>query len=510
MSEEQKLRKWVGVGYTAKVVGLGTLALMGGARADTPLGTDLARRDGGGRDNATALHLDQKRLPHLSNQTDLERNLSKVTPELLDHLGKFVKNPEQFIQNARQLEQNFQQREQKREQRKNTRQLMEKAQNNPEVLESLRKLFEEIPGKESSETNHMKRDLGTERLTPEKIDPEIWRNVRKMLSEKTPISDQQNDVARRDLNDNTGTSIVLVHGITSNFWDLWPGGYNSSIGSDCNGYWGNAINYLQAQGYSDIRTIQYYTGDINCNVDLHASAYQSLCDNNKPGNEGTNNENLDHVSCLLAQYLNQNFAGGQNVILVGHSMGGIIIRNTVGLVGQIGGQAGLPNDIGYVTDAVTFNSPHAGVSDAASNPLVCGNCLQITQLTADNPFMIELGNYMQNPQTSAGFTQWTVVGSECDIIVGSSLNPDGAATAIAMQASHAIMYSNQDSATCYNHGGALGDSSTANDATLYYCDTSAPTGNTCRTDYNNAADPNWAETITGAHGLQTLYEAVGR
>jgi hypothetical protein len=301
---------------------------------------------------------------------------------------------------------------------------------------------------------------------------------------------------------------VLVHGVTGNFWDLWPGGYNSSLGSNCTDYWGDAISYLNKQGYSDIRTVQYYTGDTNCDVDLHASAYQNLCDNSAPGNEGTNNEDLDHVSCLLAQYLNQNFAGGQNVILVGHSMGGIIVRNTVGYVGQIGGQAGLPNDIGYVTDAVTFNSPHAGVTDAAGWFKTCGGCQQITQLTADDPFMTTLGNYMQNPQTSAGFTQWTVVGSECDIIVGGA--PGGAATEIAMQASHAIMYSKSDSATCYSHTGALGDSSTANDAWLYSCDTNNPTGSPCGTDYQDLTN-GWIQEInTGPHGLQALYEAVGQ
>ncbi len=54
MSEEQKLRKWVGVGYATKVAGLGVLALIGGARADTPPGTALALGSDGG--NATALH----------------------------------------------------------------------------------------------------------------------------------------------------------------------------------------------------------------------------------------------------------------------------------------------------------------------------------------------------------------------------------------------------------------------------------------------------------------------
>jgi triacylglycerol esterase/lipase EstA (alpha/beta hydrolase family) len=337
-----------------------------------------------------------------------------------------------------------------------------------------------------------------------------------MLTEKMPISDQQSNMARRELNDNTGTPIVLVHGITgwANGSGLGPWAYNSSAGSNCDtNYWGTTISYLNNQGYSDIRTVQYYTGDTNCDVNLHDPKIldQSLCDNFSPGNEGTNNEDLNHVSCLLAQYLNQNFAGGQNVILVGHSMGGIIIRNTMYLAETQGGQQGMPSDIGYVTDAVTFNTPHAGVSATVEGgPLVCGYCTQITQLTSVNSFMEELTANAQNPQTSAGFTQWTVVGSECDQVVNEPGNPDGAAGAVAMQASHAIMYSQSDSATCYSHTSALGDSSTANDAWLYSCDTNDPTGNPCGTDYQDLAN-NWIQEInTGAHGLQTLYEAVGR
>ncbi len=299
---------------------------------------------------------------------------------------------------------------------------------------------------------------------------------------------------------------MLVHGITGPDFPGMSNGVDCGGNSEGGGYWGDAINYLSNQGYAEILTVQYYAGDTNCDVNLHTGAYQSYCDSWVPGNEGTNNEDLNHVSCLLANYLNLNFAGGKPVILVGHSMGGIIVRNAVSLVDNFGGQSGIPNDIGDVTDAVTFNSPHSGVNDIGN--WACGGCTQVTQLTADDPFMIALGNTGQNPQTSAGFTQWTVVGSECDPYVGSSVNPDGAATAIAMQASHAIMYSNQDSTTCYSHTSALGDSSTANDAAFYYCDTNDPTGNACGINYEGGT--NWQFTTGGPHGLQLLYDAVGQ
>jgi len=171
----------------------------------------------------------------------------------------------------------------------------------------------------------------------------------------------------------------------------------------------------------------------------------------------------------------------------------------------------MPSDIGYVTDAVTFNTPHAGVGPGLSGWLTCGGCTQIDQLTVGSTLMSDLSGSGQNPQTSAGFTQWTVVGSECDLVVNQPVNPDGAAGAIAMQASHAIMYSNQDSVTCYSHTSALVDNSAANDATLYSCDALTVLG--CGPNYkdsNGNAVPGWTLTTSGSHGLQTLYEAVGR
>ena len=49
-----------------------------------------------------------------------------------------------------------------------------------------------------------------------------------------------------------------------------------------------------------------------------------------------------------------------------------------------------------------------------------------------------------------------------------------------------------------------------NDATLYSCNTNDPTGNPCGTDYQDLTN-GWIQEInTGPHGLQALYEAVGR
>jgi hypothetical protein len=129
---------------------------LGGAHAlstsDAP-STALVSPDSGSRDgnNGTALHLDQKGLSHLSNQTHLERSLGKVTPGQLKQMG--VKNPERFMRNVQKLEHNLQQRGQRQKVRQEMRRILEEAKKNPEVLESLRDLF-----KESSEIHRRKLD----------------------------------------------------------------------------------------------------------------------------------------------------------------------------------------------------------------------------------------------------------------------------------------------------------------------------------------------------------------
>ena len=128
--------------------------------------------------------------------------------------------------------------------------------------------------------------------------------------------------------------------------------------------------------------------------------------------------------------------------------------------------------------------------------------------------MNNLEQNAQNPQTPAGFTQWTVVGSECDIVVNAPDNAAGASGAIAMQASHAVMYSQLDSATCYDHSQALHDSKHPNEATLFYCDTSDPVNSPCGLTYEQymgtLAAPGWVKTKTGPDGLQVLNNAVGQ
>ena len=174
---------------------------------------------------------------------------------------------------------------------------------------------------------------------------------------------------RRELSSNTqnSQSIVFVHGFYDPNLVTYKG---NGDGFDCQGYWQNAIDFVKNQGWQgDFRTIKYYNGDTNnhngndegrLSSDLHNDLYKSNCIDfhaGPVGTDGTNDESLDHLSCLFAQYLYQNFGqSNSGVALVGHSMGGIIIRNTLARVQTDGGQGTFPTNVGQVTDAITIQS----------------------------------------------------------------------------------------------------------------------------------------------------------
>lgn len=126
MSESQKLRKWVGVGYAATAA----LALIGGARAETPVGAALVPRDDR---NTTSFPpaLVQKEFTTSSRET--------AQYHALRELGMTDQQIREVMQ-----------REQQQKQKYDERQLTKQA-NPDDHLDGLSKLFEERPGKESRE-----------------------------------------------------------------------------------------------------------------------------------------------------------------------------------------------------------------------------------------------------------------------------------------------------------------------------------------------------------------------
>jgi len=308
--------------------------------------------------------------------------------------------------------------------------------------------------------------------------------------------------------------IVFVHGFKPSI-----GRRADGTGFDCeNDYWKDAITFLRERGIQDMRTVKFYNGDRNCNngngeglysSDLHHDLYRKPCADYHPGPEGiewegTNDESIYRLSCLFAQYLYRNFGqSNQDVILVGHSMGGLIMRETIYQMQENAGNSPFPPTIGHVEKAITFNTPHNGTHESLSD-FSCGGCKQGDELAAGNMLIMELAKSGRNPQSAEGFTEWTTIGSQCEYAV------QPASSSASMDASHAIVYAGPDKIvpTCYDHTKARQDANTKHDAQYYYCDTSDPRTDPCGPPYLPKDNPKWRKTTTGLCGLSLLYERL--
>lgn len=270
--------------------------------------------------------------------------------------------------------------------------------------------------------------------------------------------------------------ILFVHG-----WNLQANGTCNTPTS-----WGSAKTYLSSHGYTgQLITIGFYNGDTNCDVNLK-DEQDSHCNNYFAGNAGTTNEDERHIACDLDWYIWNNFTQyGQNVQLVAHSMGGIIIRWAIHAAGS---SSSLPPYL-YAQNAVTMATPHNGVPWGAS--LVCANCLQMENLQPGSSLLSALRNDAQNPQAQGG-TTWTLLGSSCESWLNGGVDPS---SEMGMVAQHKVLYLNPP---CYHHGGYLTDQSDSLDAQADYCD-NACTGKPNSTTGYSAAFP---------HSLRELLSAI--
>ncbi len=181
------------------------------------------------------------------------------------------------------------------------------------------------------------------------------------------------------------------------------------------------------------------------------------------------------------------------------------------LMQENAGQGPFPSTIGHVTKAITFNTPHEGSLLANTKGNGCGGCQQGYELAYINiiggsDLLKELGTSGRNPQTSAGFTEWTTIGSQCDKAVQPTSSSAG------MHPSYAVVYSGtmkvgpiKGTPTCYDHGGALHDDKAEHDAPYCYCDTSNSDSNACTDQYQSSR---WSKTKKGLHGLELLYTRI--
>ena len=196
------------------------------------------------------------------------------------------------------------------------------------------------------------------------------------------------------------TTILVVHGFDGGGLGDLP--LDSAV--DCRNPIITAwVAGLRARGFTDVRTVGYYRGDTGCDVNLAAAARA----------DNTIDTSIDQIAREFADMVATNFTSrGVNVAISAHSMGGMIVRRALHGVQDL--HASFPTQL-RVSDVVTSGSPHNGAAVAG----VCGILpagvvpTQCSQLAPGSAFLRALAH---NPQATGG-TDWTVVGSDCDLVV---------------------------------------------------------------------------------------------
>ncbi len=216
----------------------------------------------------------------------------------------------------------------------------------------------------------------------------------------------------------TGASpvVVLVHGFS-----LTPAGYS------CAEYWA-ALEAAFRRWDPGVRfaTVGFDRGDRDCDRSV--------------GSGGPDTP-IEDIGRELATAVYRRFsARGVPVVLVGHSMGGLVIRSALAQAGSKGAPPFL-----LVPRVVTISSPHGGADAARS-------CPRLVECREQVPGSSFLRNLEQDPQGRGG-TVWTLFGSAGDRLVP-------AASAVDVRAAHRFVFERP----AYTHSSILLDGSDATDA----------------------------------------------
>jgi pimeloyl-ACP methyl ester carboxylesterase len=193
--------------------------------------------------------------------------------------------------------------------------------------------------------------------------------------------------------------LLLVHGYGA-----------AEQGKDCNGStWADALDYYGSAGgrsRASMTTIGYYPGD------------KGRCDAMLGDGRAGNDRPIQDVARDLAQYVD---GLGKPVDLIGHSMGGLIVR--VALLGSAEGWDGFPNGKLDVDNVVTLSTPHQGVASPGAH-----DDEQWRQMRPGSGFLARLAASGLGESWADG-TDWTLIGSHEDATVGYASGIDEGAAA---------------------------------------------------------------------------------
>ncbi len=246
-------------------------------------------------------------------------------------------------------------------------------------------------------------------------------------------------------------------------------------GADCATYWNDMERKFRDWGHTGpLVELSFYRYDTNCDhtINHHSSHSRHYASGHySTGGHGANTD-IRHLGYHLAWYIYDHYSSaGTTVDVVGHSMGGLIIR--YGLAQTQRGNADFPPYL-YVEDVTTLGTPHAGSNWSGW----CFLALQCNEIYPTSSFQTWLRDYAQNPQGSGG-TDWTAIASYDDGLVSET-------SGVAMDANHASKYLGSMD---YGHSDYYKKTSDARDADVEYYDRGSP----WKTSYNEPHGVRWSD-----------------
>lgn len=251
--------------------------------------------------------------------------------------------------------------------------------------------------------------------------------------------------------DTRSKPVLFVHGLDA----------FGTAGNDCNATFGKMISQLRAWGYTGtLATVKYYVGDTNCSTSLDGygshSTFYPRTDAHQSGSHDMDGD-IRHLAYHLAWMIYSQYSSrGVTVDLVGHSMGGLIIRSALRYTQER--NANFPPYL-YVEDVLTMGTPHGGSGYAGW----CSWSYECTQMNTGSSYLTDLNAYAKNPQGSGG-TDWTTMGSYSDGYVSQT-------SATNMDATHKVRYL---SSMGIGHSDYMNDVSDTRDADVEYYDRGSP------------------------------------
>jgi pimeloyl-ACP methyl ester carboxylesterase len=214
--------------------------------------------------------------------------------------------------------------------------------------------------------------------------------------------------------------VILVHG-----FDV-----EGNPGTDCGATWDDLKGAFRSWGYTGpLVATAYYAYDAGCDhaIGHHGDHATHFATGHTTTGGHTANTDIRHLGYHLAWYVYEHWTSQeQPVDLVGHSMGGLVIRYAIAQVER--GDPEFPPRL-LVEDVVTFGTPHAGTRFALACAAFYRQC---AQMRPESSFMTWLRTYAAEPDGATG-TDWTTMGSQADELVSTS-------SANAMAACHEVSY----------------------------------------------------------------------